>query len=200
VSRTLSIRTAVSAGLVSLFAVALITAYAPADARRRGETADATTLLGTQVPGLTLHSVDGTAIPLLDRLSHGPSLIIVLGSKDCFSCSSYQLELRILKSALPGLTPILIGSGGEEQVFRDYFRQDHLESVALLDTDRALLNALGVTPGPLVILTDAEGRILFVDHRSSSAGAQFPIGRILPLLGGALRSVPSSAPNSGDSK
>jgi len=190
VSRTLSIRTAVSLGLVSLCAVILITAYAPADARR-GEVPDATALLGTQVPGLTLRSVDGNPVSLGDRLSHGPSLIIVLGSKDCFTCSSYQLELRILKSKLPGITPILIGSGDDEQVFQDYFRRDHLESVALLDPDRTLLTSLGVSRGPLVLLIDAEGRILFVDSRPTSAAAQFPIGRILPLLGGALRSGPS---------
>jgi hypothetical protein len=83
--------------------VILITAYAPADARR-GEVADATALLGAEGPGLTLRSVDGNPVSLGDRLSHGPSLIIVLGSKDCFSCSSYQLELRILKSKLPGIT------------------------------------------------------------------------------------------------
>jgi hypothetical protein len=56
-------------------------------------------------------------------------MIIVLGPKACFSCESYRLELDILKSKLPGISPVLVGSGAEQDLFKDYFRRDHLQSV-----------------------------------------------------------------------
>jgi hypothetical protein len=196
--RTLPIRTAASIGLIGLCAGTLITAYARADARNGAAVETADELLGSQLPAVTLQSVDGSAVPLAGRLSHGVNLVIVLGTKDCFSCSSYQLELRILKSKLPGVSPILIGSGADDQLFKDYFRQDHLESVGLIDRGRVFLTALRVGHEPLVLLADSTGRILFVDNRSSSAAAQFPLGRLLPLLGGALQPVPTTS-KSGES-
>jgi len=185
-------------GLAGVIAGVLITAYARAETWNRPEAADASRLLGARLPALTLRSVDGSAVALAERLSHGPSLVIVLGARDCFSCASYELELRILKSKLPGILPILIGSGGDEHLFQDYFRRAHLEAVALLDPDRALLTALHVENEPLVLVVDSAGRILFVDNRSSSAAAQFPFGRLLPLLDGALEPVSSSPSKSGD--
>lgn len=197
--RTLSFRTAVTMGLFCLFAGTLLTAYVRADTWNRAETSDATRLLGARLPALTLKSVDGTPVPLATRLSRGPSLVIVVGVADCLGCSSYELELQILKSKLPGVTPIVIGSGADERPFRDYFRGAHMESVALLDHDRALLDSLGVKAEPLVLLVDGAGRILFVDSRPSSAAAQFPFGRLLPLLGGALQPV-SSPSKTGEPK
>lgn len=196
-NRTWTTRTVATAGLVGLLTGTGITAYARADTWRRPEAANVTGLLGTKLPALTLRSVAGSAVSLGDRLSRGPSLVIVLGVEDCLSCASYELELTILRSKLPGLTPILIGSGGDEQLFRDYFRRGRLESVALLDPDRALLTSLRAESEPLVLLVDSEGRILFVDNRPSSAASHFPFGRLLPLLGGALHPVSSSSKNGG---
>ncbi len=199
-NRTVSFRTAVSMALIALFAGTLITAYARADTWPRRQPDDATRLLGARLPALTLRAADGTAVSLADRLSrsHGPSLIIVLGVGDCLGCSSYELELQILRSTFPGISPILIGSGADEKLFGDYFRRAHLEPVALLDRDRVLLDSLRVNREPLVLLVDSTGRILFVDARSSSAATQFPFGRLLPLLGGALQPVSSPTSKSGE--
>lgn len=197
---TLNIRTVGSVGLGGLLLATLATAYARADSWGRREATNPTALLGSALPAVSLRSVDGQVVPLAGRVSRGFSLIILLGAKDCFSCSSYALELKILKSKLPGITPILIGSGGDEALFRDYFRREHLESVALLDPDRALLTALHLESEPLVLLVDPEGRLLFVDTRSSSAAAQFPFGRLLPLLGGALQPVSTPTPKNGETK
>jgi hypothetical protein len=68
----------------------------------------------------------------------------------------------------------------------------------LLDPDHRLLTALRIKSAPLVLLVDATGRILFVDSRSSSAAAQFPFGRLLPLLGGVLQ--PQSSSKTGEPK
>ncbi len=197
-NRTLSLRTALSIGLVGVCVGTLIAAYARADSSKRPEMGSFAELLGSQLPAVSLKSVDGRAVTLADRLSHGPSLIIVLGMKDCFSCNSYRLELDILKSKLPGITPILIGSGSDERMFQDYFRRDHLQAAALLDTDRRLVKALGVNAEPLVLLVDATGRILFADNRSSSAAAQFPFGKLFPLLGAILQPAPTLTTNTGE--
>jgi hypothetical protein len=197
-SRTPGMRAVVTVGLVGLLAGTLITAYARADTWGKRGAPGAAVLLGAVLPALTLQSLDGKPVLLADRLARGPSLVIVLGARDCFSCSSYQLELRILKSKLPGLAPILVGSGGDASLFRDYFRKEHLEAVALLDPDRSLLASVGVGSEPLVLLVDSAGRVLFVDNRPSAAAAQFPFGRLLPLLGGALQTVPPSTLKSGE--
>lgn len=183
-------RTLAIVAVAGVFALSLLTAFARSGSRSRNEAAEASTLLGTPLPAVTLRSLDGKPVALSERIGSGTTLIVLLGSRDCFSCSSYRLELGILKSKLPGITPILIGSGSDEVVFQEYFRQDRLESVGLLDPERSLLAALGVGTEPLLLLV-ADGRILFVDHRSSSAAAQFPFGRLLPLLGGAL--LPTAA-------
>ena len=196
--RTLSIRNALSVGLIGLSAGVLLTTLAAAKSWKRPEATSPADLLGSQLPAVTLQSLEGGAVSLAERLTKGPTMIIVLGPKDCFSCESYRLELNILKSKLPGITPVLIGSGEDGPLFKDYFRRDHLEPVALLDPDRRLLTSLGIKSAPLVLLVDGTGRILFVDNRSSSAAAQFPFGRLLPLLGGALQPLPDSPPKTGE--
>jgi hypothetical protein len=196
---TLNLRSAVSVGLAGLLVGGLITRYARADTSA-ATSPSASGLLGFVLPAITLRAPDGTPVLLADRLSRGPSLIIVMGGQDCFSCSSYELELTILKSKLPGVSAILIGSGEDEALFRDYFRRSHLDSLALFDRDRQVLTSLGVKSEPLVLLVDSTGRILFADSRSSSAAAQFPLGRLLPLLGGALHPAPSSLTKSGEPK
>jgi hypothetical protein len=198
VNRALGIRSAISVGLVGLLAGVLLTAYAKAESWTSAESFGPSDLLGTSLPQVTVRSIDGSAAPLAERLARGPTMIIVLGPKDCFSCESYRLELNILKSRLPGITPILIGSGSDEKVFRDYFRGDHLESIGLLDPEQRLLKSLRIKSAPLVLLVDSARRILFVDNRSSSAAAQFPFGRLLPLLGGALQPVPPSPSKTGE--
>lgn len=195
--RTLSIRNTLMVGLAGLSAGIMLTAFVRAEARNTPEAWSPADLLGSQLPAVTLQSLDGGSVALADRLVPGPTMIIVLGPKDCFSCESYRLELNILKSKLPGISPVLIGSGAEQDLFKDYFRRDHLQSVGLLDKDHRLLSALRIQSAPLVLLVDSTGRILFVDSRSSSAAAQFPFGRLLPLLGGALQSPPSSTSKTG---
>jgi hypothetical protein len=194
--RALSIRNTLTVGLIGLSAGILLTAYARAEGWKQPETWSPADLLGSQLPAVTLQSLDGGSVALTDRLVPGPTMIIVLGPKDCFSCESYRLELNILKSKLPGISPVLIGSGAEN-LFKDYFRRDHLQSVGLLDPDHRLLTALRIQSAPLVLLVDSTGRILFVDNRSSSAAAQFPFGRLLPLLGGVLQPPPSSTSKTG---
>ena len=182
---------------VGLIAGTIATACSSAEAGGRRESADLSVLLGTTLPPVTLQSLDGGTVALATRLAAGPTLLIVLGPKDCFSCSSYRLELAILKTKLPGVTPLLIGSGSDQAPFREYFRLDRLESIALLDHDRSLVKSLGARSEPLVLLLDTAGRILWVDGRSTSAASQFPLGRLLPLLGDALQSGPLSIPKTG---
>lgn len=198
--RTLSIRSALMVGLIGISAGVLLTAYARAESWKRPEASSPADLLGSQLPAVTLQSLDGKTVSLADRLGHGPTMIIVLGPKDCFSCESYRLELNILKTKMPGITPVLIGSGSRQELFKDYFRRDHLESLGLLDPDAALLSKLRIQQAPLMLLIDSTGRILFVDNRSSSAAAQFPFGRLLPLLGGVLYTSSASTTSTGEPK
>src|SRR4051794_33684432 len=135
--------------------------------------------LGDTLPALTLTSPDGRPVSLRERIGHHAALIYVFTSAECTGCTDLPLEFRVVRRELPGVEPLLIGSGGPPSAFAGSLHDWHLESSALIDTDRSLLAALRVSAEPLVILTDSTGRILLVDTRSTSRAAHFPMGEIL---------------------
>ncbi len=142
--------------------------------------------LGEPLPDVVVESPDGTPVRLKARLGGRPALIYVFSAAQCASCSNLSLEFRILHGAYPALQTLLVGSGASRETFRDAFRAMELTDVALVDEPRALLHALSLTREPVVLLADSTGRIVFVDQRSPSQAAQYPIGRVLADLEGAL--------------
>lgn len=142
--------------------------------------------LGEPVPDVAVEAPNGTPLRLKARLGGRPALIYVFSAAQCFSCSNLSLEFRILHSAYPGLQTLLVGSGASRETFRDAFRTMELTDAAVVDEPRALLHALSLTREPVVLLADSTGRIVFVDQRSPSQAAQYPMGRVLADLDGAL--------------
>jgi hypothetical protein len=80
--RTLSIRNALSVGLIGLSAGILLTTLAAAKSWKRPEATSPADLLGSQLPAVTLQSLEGGAVSLAERLTKGPTMISVLGPKD----------------------------------------------------------------------------------------------------------------------
>jgi hypothetical protein len=119
-------------------------------------------------------------------------MIFVTSIEECASCSNLPLEIRILRAQMPQLQTLVIGSGSSPDAFRPYLHQMGVDTAALIDEPRALLTALGVTAGTLVLVTDSDGRVLFVDSRRPPERAQYPIGRLLHGLSGVL--APSALP------
>lgn len=146
--------------------------------------------LGDRLPAVPLRGVDGTSTTLQDRLGHRPAVLYVFSAAQCAGCSNLALEFRILREAFPNVQPLVIGSGSDVETFRPYFEQMGVPDAALVDESRALLRGLDVTREPVVLLTDSTGRILLVDPRSASQAAQYPMGRILADLRGALDAPP----------
>jgi hypothetical protein len=142
--------------------------------------------LGEPLPDVAVQRASGGELRLRDRIGRRPALIYVFSATQCAGCSNLGLEFRILKGAYPDLQPVLVGSGAPREAFLDAFKAMEI-SDPVVDESRALLHGLSLTREPVVLLTDSTGRIVFVDQRSASQAAQYPMGRVLTDLQGALR-------------
>lgn len=128
----------------------------------------------------------GEPVNLHDRLRGRAALIYVVNEAECASCSNLPLEFRIIKKETPGVEPLLIGSGASPKAFAAYLDRMDLAASAMIDEPRSLLRALGLSSEPVAILVDSAGRVLFVDLRSTSKAAQFPMGRVLHDLAAVI--------------
>lgn len=145
--------------------------------------------LGEPLPDVPVITPDGKSMRLRERLGAGPSLVYVFNAAQCASCSNLALEFRIIRDAYPTVTPLLVGSGASASEFARAFATMGVADAAVVDEDRALLRALSFEKEPLVLLVDASGRILFVDQRSASQAAQYPMGHVLHDLQSLLGPV-----------
>jgi peroxiredoxin len=145
--------------------------------------------LGDRLPAVRVQTPDGASIGLRERIGRRPALIYVFSAGQCAGCSNLALEFKILKDAFPHIQPLLVGSGSSTATFAPYFDQmgGDVPASAVVDEPQALLHALGVAQAPVVLLTDSTGRIVVLDPRSVSQAAQYPMGRILADLRGALQ-------------
>jgi peroxiredoxin len=151
------------------------------------------TPLGNQLPAVVLAKPDGSPISLMSFLRKRPALIYIFGMAECASCSNLPLEFRIVHREAPDLVTLLVGSGASIDSFKPRLKSMGLSDEALIDEKRQLLDGLGVSREPLVVLVDTTGRILFVDSRSASRAAQYPVGHILRDLRGIV-AQPKNAP------
>lgn len=159
--------------LLGSAATAAIWSSAPAPARLTQSP------LGDTLPWLAMKTPAGEPVNLHDRLRGHAALIYVVNEAECASCSNLPLEFRIIKKETPGVEPMIVGSGGPPKAFVPYLERMNLASAAMIDEPRSLLHALGLSAEPVAILVDSTGRMLFVDLRSNSKAAQFPMGRVL---------------------
>lgn len=142
--------------------------------------------LGEPLPDVAVEDSAGRTIRLRDLLGGRPALIYVFSAAQCASCTNLGLEFRILHGAYPTLQTLLIGSGAGRSTFAPAFETMNVAGDAVVDERRALLHALSLTREPVVLLADSTGRIVFVDQRSPSQAAQYPMGHVLADLEGAL--------------
>ena len=135
--------------------------------------------LGDTIPDVTLLTPDGKQEPLKNRIRNRPAALYIYSAAECSSCAGFALEFDILKREIPNVVPLLIGTGGARSAFREYFERAQVVDNALIDESSTLLKGLRVHHGPLVLLIDSNGRIVFVDSRSTSQASQYPLGRVL---------------------
>jgi hypothetical protein len=135
--------------------------------------------LGDTLQWLELETVDSAPINLHARIAHRPALIYIVNEAECASCSNLPLESRIVQSQWPNVQTVLVGSGSAPSTFARFLTESHAEKIALIDEKRTLLHSLGFDAEPLAVLVDSTGRILYMDLRSTSKAAQYPLGRIL---------------------
>lgn len=175
--------------LAFLCACDQVAADPPASARGGAE---ATTLVGQQLPEIKLRALDGSEVSLGDRTRGHLSLVFVVSSADCLSCANYPLEVRVLRHSVPDLHAVLVGSDPDTMFLREYFHREQIERVALLDHEGETLKALGRQNTPLILLLNTAGQIIFVDARASSQSSLLPVSRQLAALRLALgsRAVP----------
>ena len=148
--------------------------------------------LGEPMPDVVVERTSGADVRLLQFLGGRAALVYVFSAAQCASCSNLGLEFRILKTAYPTLRTVLVGSGSSVSEFRTAFdAQGVSEQDAVVDPSRALLHGLSLTHEPIVLLADSTGRIVFVDPRTPSQAAQYPMGRVLTDLQGALGARPA---------
>jgi hypothetical protein len=157
---------------------ALSSSVAPVDAPARG----VSSLLGDPLPDARVIRLDGSRFDLHAALSGGPTIVAIIGTKDCTSCMNYPLEFRILHGKFPALRTLIVGTGAEPDSFRSYFHEAHVEGIGIIDSQGDLVRGLGITTTPVTIVADSGGRVLYVDTRPAWEAAQFPIGRLLQNL------------------
>jgi hypothetical protein len=122
--------------------------------------------------------------------------VIVADREVCLSCANFPLEMRVLANDLPGLRSLLVLSGPDTAYFRRYARQNGLPPHRLLlDPPRRLLRDLGVEHGPMVMLADSAGRILWADTRTGPQFGPTPVSRALPLLHTVLSGAMAAPPD-----
>lgn len=143
-------------------------------------------VLGTLIPNVDVRTVNGSPTRLRDLLAGRPALIYISTPAECASCSNLPLEFQIVRRDTPTIQPILVGSGSSAAEFTPILKRMGIGAAAVIDQRRELLHALGVDSEPLVLLTDSVGRIVFVDWRSTSQAAQYPMGTILHDLSGIV--------------
>ena len=154
--------------------------------RTLGHRPSSTSPLGSVLPTITLSDVAGRPVVLRGVLAHPVTAIFVVGASQCASCSRLQLEVKVVQTTFPKIGAVVVGSGPGESDLKSYFHALGLDSIALLDSPRAFLHAVALEQEPATLLVDSTGRVLFVDSRATSEGAQYPIGRILHQLAAAL--------------
>jgi peroxiredoxin len=142
--------------------------------------------IGRVLPSLTLQSIEGDPIDLRERVGKRPSVLYVFGANECAGCSNLGLEFQILRGLIPSVQPLLIGSGAKPEVFRPFVQPLGVGSSVFIDQKRQLLHALGAPKEPVVALIDSTGRILYIDTRSASQAAQYPMGRLLHAIRATL--------------
>jgi hypothetical protein len=142
--------------------------------------------LGGVLPPLEMETLGSTRASLQSRLGQNGTLILVVGTRDCVSCSNLGVELSSVHHDIPTLRTLVIGSGDGAAGFRGYFDRLGIDSIAVIDSGRVLLHALHLANEPVTILVDSSMRVLMIDSRGTSEAAQFPIGMILTRLRHAL--------------
>jgi peroxiredoxin len=175
------VATGIVMAVLALSLVAVVIDRRPAAPERRPN------VLGAQLPNVDVQTTSGTHVKLRDRVGGQPTLLFVTNAAQCASCSNLPLEFEVVRRELPAVRPLLVASGSSIDAFRPLLDRMHLSSDAVVDDHRSLLAALRVTTEPLTLLTDSSGRIVFVDWRSTSEAAQYPIGTVLHDLSGILR-------------
>lgn len=145
--------------------------------------------LGERPGSLMLVDLNGHPTDFRAQVGSRPAIVFVIGVADCASCASLPLEVRIAEKQMPGLTRIVVASGASIQVFRPYLtEQGRLDATVLVDEHRQFLHSLHLMMEPAVVVMDSTGRALFVDRRSTSQAAQYPVGRVLHDLVSILTS------------
>lgn len=143
------------------------------------------TRLADTLPSLDLQDPRGQTISLRSRTSGHFTLLYVVNQAECASCANFAEEFRIIRRQTPRIEPLLIASGAPPAQFASLLSQMQVTEQALVDQHRALLAWLHLSSEPAAVLVDSSGRVLFVDVRSTSRAAQFPMSRLLHDLGGA---------------
>lgn len=168
----------------------------------RGEEAgtegDASTLLGSMLPDVVMTDMNGAAVSLQERVAGHAAVIIVAGTADCLGCANFPLELLIVRNHLPELETLLVGSGGDEVTFVEYFRSTRIDPYALIDTEERLLSSLGVAQPPVILLVDKTGRIVLAHGQTNwkTADSQYRLSEMVLGLANTLagRAVPTDVP------
>jgi peroxiredoxin len=171
----------------------LATTALAAAARSRGDDSTFRNPIGDTLPSLILRLPNGQSQSLRERLGHKPALLYIFNKAECLGCSDLALEFRVIRREAPGVEPLLIGSGSSPADFARALSDIHLEGSALIDEHRSLLAALRVKAEPLVLLVNANGRILVVDNRNTSRAALHPMGEILHELKASLSATTTGA-------
>lgn len=135
-------------------------------------------VLGQPLPRVALLGLSGQWESLEARLAGAPGFIVIAGMRDCWACSDYPRQLRVLRER-SGLRTLLVGSGADTAGFREYFRLHRLNEIGLLDPAGDLVRRLGIGSEPWALLVDGSGRVLFADGRNASSAAQMPVATLL---------------------
>lgn len=145
--------------------------------------------LGSRIGDIALLTLRGDTATTSRLLDGTPSLLIVAGAEDCWSCSDYAFQMRLVRERTR-LRTILVGSGPDTASVQQYIRTNKLEEYAYLDPNRSLLTSLGLTREPVAVVVDDRRRVLFVDPRGSRSMATAPIGVVLSDLEQSMRPRP----------
>jgi hypothetical protein len=143
-------------------------------------------LLGDALPFAPLTNSTGERVKLEDLANGKPALIYFLSEADCFGCTQYGAEAKILRRTIPGLQQIMVGIGNETDQFFDYARLNGLTPLVDVN-DELRLTKSGITT-PFVILVSSSGKVIFVDDRRLGR-IKNPLSSIITDLIGETRSL-----------
>jgi peroxiredoxin len=150
--------------------------------QRLGMAADTppeTLAVGAAAPSVTVSDTAGSDVTVHTLLEAGLPMVLLFTSPGCRPCSVLIPEVARWQARHAGeLRIALVVSAGPEQVRAT--AEEHAIALALVDADRGLANAFGVSATPSAVLLDASGHLAAPIARGSAAA------RVLVHRAGAI--------------